>query len=301
METTPATTRLTQADFPALFTSADATSRLGQRSYLRLVRIDLTLLVLGAALGVTGALVPSALRAWPLVAAAIVLGATVILTSANKVLRFDHDWFEGRTVAEAVKAAAWTFMMRAQPYDTDDAAAEARFITLLRHLLETQKDLRPAPGGLSATSQQITPALRQVRALALDERRECYMQQRVIDQIEWYGAKAEQSRRRAVRWFWVDVTARGAALAFSIVAIITPPRLPSLAGVFTSLAAAATAWSQMGRYDEISKSYSLTAHELIMLRGSLDGATDEERLGQVVQEVEAAIAREHTLWQAKHL
>ena len=301
METTPAYPRLAQADFPALFTSADATSRLGQRGYLRLVRIDLTLLVAGAALGVAGALLPNALRAWPLVASAILLGATLIVTSANKVLRFDRDWFEGRAVAEAVKAAAWTFMMRARPYDADDATAEDRFIALLRQLLETQKNLRPAPGGLSAASQQITPALRHTRELPLVERRACYAEQRVVDQIAWYGARSEQNRRRAVRWFWVDVAARGAALAFAIVAIITPPSLPNLAGVFTSLAAAATAWSQLGRYDEISKSYGLATHELIILRGALDGATNEERLGQVVQEVEAAIAREHTLWQAKHL
>lgn len=301
MTSMPTSPRITTADFPALFTAADATSRMGQRSHLRLVRIDLELLVFGAALGVIGSLVPSAYKVWPFVAAAIVLGATMILTSANKVLRYDHDWYEGRAVAESVKAATWEFMMRVQPFDQDDPAAEAAFITLLRRLLDTQKDLRPAPGGVPVDAQQVTPGVRRIRGLPLAERKECYLRQRVVDQINWYAAKSEQNRQVATRWFWFDIVARGAALAFAIVVIVGPQSIPNVAGVFTSLAAAATAWTQLGRHEEISKGYGLAAHELIFLRGAVESANDEEQFGQAVQEVETAITREITAWQAKHL
>lgn len=274
---------------------------MGQRGHLRLVRIDLELLVGGAALGVIGSLIPSAYKVWPFVASAIVLGLTIILTSANKVLRYDHDWYEGRAVAESVKAATWRFMMRVQPFDQDDQAAEAEFLTVLRRLLDAQRDLRPAPGGVPADAQEVTPGVRRIRGLALAERKECYLRQRVIDQINWYAAKAEQNRQAATRWFWFDILARGAALAFAILVIVGPQSIPNIAGVFTSLAAAATAWSQLGRHEEISKRYSLAAHELIFLRGAVENAADEERFGQAVQESETAMTREITAWQAKHL
>ena len=301
MTSVSASPRFSASDYPALFTSADATSRLGKRSHLRLVRVDLELLVGGAALGVIGSLVAAPYKVWPLVAAAIVLGATMILTSANKVLRYDLDWYEGRAVAESVKAATWRFMMRVQPFDQDDRAAEGEFVTLLRRLLEAQKDLRPAPGGVPVDAQQVTPGVRRLRALPLAERKDCYLQQRVLDQINWYATKSEQNRRIATRWFWFDIVARGAALAFAIVVIVAPTSIPNIAGVFTSLAAAATAWTQLGRHEEISKNYGLAAHELIFLRGAVENAEDDERFGQAVQEVEMAMTREITAWQAKHL
>jgi hypothetical protein len=292
--------RVTNDDYPALYTIADATSRLGQRNYLRLAKVDLLLLVVAAALGVIGARVPSTFAVWPLAGSTILLAATLIVRSASKTIGFDHDWFDGRVVAESVKTATWQYAMRVQPFDRDDPAAEAQFLGLLRQILDTHQDLRPAPVGLPADAHQVSARVRQIRELSLPERKACYLQQRVMDQITWYATRSEQKRRVALRWFWAELLARGVAFAFAIVVLVEPPSVPNFAGLVTALAAVITAWSQLGRNDELSKSYGVVAHELIMLKSALETADDDQQFGQVVMNIETAMSREHTTWLAKY-
>jgi hypothetical protein len=54
-----------------------------------------------------------------------------------------------------------------------------------------------------------------------------------------------------------------------------------------------------GRHDELSKSYGLAAPELMVLHSRLELAETEEAFWQGVEETEAAISREHTMWMAK--
>lgn len=73
----------------------------------------------------------------------------------------------------------------------------------------------------------------------------------------------------------------------------------NLVGLFTTLAAALTAWTQVRRTEELRKSYALAANELLTIRGLLGGAATEAALSQLVRDTEAAISREHTLWVTK--
>jgi SMODS and SLOG-associating 2TM effector domain 1 len=72
-----------------------------------------------------------------------------------------------------------------------------------------------------------------------------------------------------------------------------------LVGPLLALAAAFTAWTQLGRNDELSQSYALANQELLSIK-ALPGTVDtEQELVKVVRDGEGAISREHTMWIAK--
>ncbi len=285
-------------DYPVLYTAAEDTSRTARRGYTRLVQLDLLLLLTGSALGVVGALVSPSARVSVWIAAAVIIGATPVVKSATKILRLDRDWVAGRAMAEAVKEATWRYVMRARPFDRDDPAARAQFIAALRATLDAHKDLRLALHHVPDASHQLTASMTRVRALPLDERKEYYTRERLDAQIRWYLARAGKARRAATISFWLDIIARGGALAFAILIIVPPHRGPGIAGLLVAIAAAVTAWAQLGRYDEIGKSYSLTAQHLLLEKSRIEDV-DEQGFGQLVGDVEEAISGEHAGWLAK--
>jgi len=285
-------------DYPVLYTAAEDTSRTARRGYTRLVQLDLLLLLAGSALGVVGALVSPSARVSVWIAAAVIIGATLVVKSATKILRRDRDWIAGRAVAEAVKEATWRYVMRARPFDLDDPAARGQFIGALRSTLATHRDLRLALDQVPDDGHQISESMTRVRALPLDERKEYYTRERLDAQIRWYLARAGKARRAATISFWLDIIARGGALAFAILIIVPPHRGPGIAGLLVAIAAAVTAWAQLGRYDEIGKSYSLTAQHLLLEKSRIEDM-DEQGFGQLVGDVEETISGEHAGWLAK--
>jgi hypothetical protein len=70
-------------------------------------------------------------------------------------------------------------------------------------------------------------------------------------------------------------------------------------GLFATLSAGATAWTQLGRHNELRKSYGLAAYELTFLRIAVQDADDEPVFAGAVLEAESAISREHKMWVAK--
>ena len=59
-----------------------------------------------------------------------------------------------------------------------------------------------------------------------------------------------------------------------------------------------TAWARLGRYEEIGKSYSLTAQHSLLEKSRIEDM-DEQSFGQLVVDVEEAISGEHAGWLAK--
>ncbi len=55
----------------------------------------------------------------------------------------------------------------------------------------------------------------------------------------------------------------------------------------------------MKRYDELSNAYSLAGQELTELETIAETTTEERDFVQLVEQVEEAISREHTMWRAK--
>lgn len=295
----PATAQpISDADYPVLFTAADRAAASGHRNHVRLAGLDLSLLLAGAALSTVAPLLPDTSGSVVQAVSAALMVAGIVAKSGSRVRRFDNEWFDGRAVAESIKTSSWRFMMRVPPFDSQDRDAEIAFLTESRAILEARPNLIPELSLNATTPSQITPRMREVRALSLGERKHCYQNQRLDNQIQWYASKAAANRTSAARWFWIGLLAQTAAIALTIVRIeITDG--PNFVALIAALAATATAWSQLGRHDELSKSYGLAAQELLLAKGAVDLADTEAEFVDAVVDTESAISREHTLWAAK--
>ena len=100
--------------YPALFQVADASSVSGQRVYRRLVQIELSFVLAGAAFGGLGAFLPEWASLLASLASACLI-SSIALKLINRQSGGDQRWFDGRAVAETLKTQAWRFMMRLAP------------------------------------------------------------------------------------------------------------------------------------------------------------------------------------------
>lgn len=289
---------MNESDLPELYRAADAASVAGRKGHFRLAQAELLLLVLAALLSVMHPLVPSSGIRWEQAAAALLLAIALVLKLAQRLRAFDEQWFDGRAVAETVKSASWRYTMHIPPYDRDDDVADAAFLDALRDTLQSRGDLAAHLSSRPPHHQQITEGMRRLRALPLPERRDTYLRGRASDQVDWYAARARANRRSGGRWFWVSLGFEGAALVAAI-ALVAQPDGPDLVALFAAISAAATAWTQMERHNELSKSYGLAAQELALLMAAIETSQSPESFVQAVTETEGAISREHTMWVAR--
>jgi hypothetical protein len=286
-------------DYPALYRAADAASRRARMAHTRLVGAELLLLVGAAVIGAGQSLLPGASHGWQRSLPAVLLVAALIAKLANRLQRFDEHWFDGRAVAETVKSATWRYVMRVRPYDGDETNLDVILGEALRETLAARPALAGHLHRLPAGSRQVvTERMRHIRNLSPEARQSFYLATRVDDQEAWYAGKSQSNARAATIWFWVSLLFEGLALAAAIMMAVTGFTV-DLVGPLAAITAAATAWTQLGRYDELAKSYGLAAHELMVLHSRLELAETEEAFRQGVEETESAISREHTMWMAK--
>jgi hypothetical protein len=286
-------------DYPALYQVADSASTTGRRSYFGLSRLELVLVVLGAALGAIAAFIPAqpetVARGFMLLTAIPFVGAMSV-RFLNRQRGDDRDWFNGRAVAETIKSQTWRYMLRITPFDNDQTA-DREFIRGLDAVMRARSTVRQPLAGLPGEAQQITPVMRQVRALSATDRRDLYLRERLRNQAEWYRRKSVENARAAERWFLATVATQAVAVLMAGARVVVPEL--NLTGLFAALAAAFTAWTQLGRNDELSKSYAMAYQELLLIISLADRAQTDAELAEVVRDGEAAISREHTMWIAK--
>ncbi len=295
--TVSAAPKITRDAYPALYQVADSSSVAGQRVYRRLVQTELAFIIAGATFGAISAFVTQSKPIFPSLAA-ICLVAGIAMKLVNRQSSSDERWFDGRAVAETVKTQTWRYMMGIPPYQGD--TADDVFATDVMSAMEARPNLAQPLDVLPEDPSQISAVMRAVRALPLDQRRELYLDQRLADQANWYKGRALANQRHGRRWFWVSLIAQVVATAIAVTTIFdTEQSLGSLVGLFAAVATAATAWTQLGRHDELSKSYAMAYQELITIRTLGQRATTDAALERLVTDGEGAISREHTMWMAK--
>jgi hypothetical protein len=297
-ETAPVSLKVDHAAYPALFLSADASSTNGQRTYRRLVEIELAFVLAGAMFGTLGAFLTGPRTALASLATICLLGS-MAMKYVNRSNDSTSRWFDGRAVAETVKTQTWRYMMRVDPYAAE-SSGDRLFAEDLIASMRARPDLRQSIDDVPTDARQITATMRAIRAQPFHERRDLYIDQRLSNQIAWYHGKAVRNARNARRWFWLSLVGQAAAAIIAFTSIFEPELpLSSLVGFFAALATAATAWTQLGRHDELSKAYALAYQELIAIRTIAERATSQAQLQEVVRDGEGAISREHTMWMAK--
>jgi len=287
-------------DLPALFRSAERASTESQRAFLLCMATDLTLIVASAVVGAFSFNSNTAKLVLALVSAGL-MGTSLLLTLYIRSQKFEQRWYDGRAVAESVKTRAWRFMTCSEPYreTLSEAEASGLFLNTLREVMQERKAFSASLGDDTSLAPQISPQMLHVRRLSLLERRSIYLSQRINDQRKWYGNKSKMNKESAKFWFNAVMLSQAFAL-FSSLGMIRWPNLPlNVPTFFAAAAAAAIAWLQLKRHQELSNSYGLAAQELGLIAEQAQNIIEPDELSAFILDAENAISREHTLWIAR--
>jgi len=212
--------------------------------------------------------------------------------------RPDRHWYSGRAVAESVKTLVWRFISKAEPFNNSDAADRHNFTLRLSKIVEQNKGV----AGLLSThldGVQISNEMEMRRQAEVTERIEYYREFRIVDQQRWYAKKASYNRRMVNGYFAFLFVTICVAIFFSITKIEYPAASFWPTDVFVTLAAGILSWIQANRFQELSASYALTAHEISLIRQQAISTMTDDELSSFIGDAENAFSREHTQWIAR--
>ncbi|HCV73622.1 MAG TPA: DUF4231 domain-containing protein [Agrobacterium sp.] len=201
-----------------------------------------------------------------------------------------------------MKTLTWRFAMRAEPFD-DDRSVDARrdFRALIWDVLNSNREMSEALGGLKATGDQLPNEMQTIREFALEDRKAFYLENRVSDQRAWYEKKAASNKRAAQVWFWVSCVAYAMGLFFVITRIVDPSNVGWPTEPLVVVASAIVGWTQIKKFNELAAAYSLTAQEIGLTESLIADARTNAAFSAAVNEAELAFSREHTQWSARQL
>lgn len=287
-------------DYPWLFCASDEASRGAQKSYFRILATQLTLFFVVGLLGTILRLFSASFQKHLSGTMALLLAIAIIVTLISRERKFDKIWFDSRAVAESAKTAAWRFMMSAPPFQPQGAAdIEPAFIGELDEIKKARSGIDEYLSGHAQSAKPISQFMQDLRAGDLANRKSVYLQDRVLDQKDWYGSKATWNRKQKALWYWIGLGLQIVALGLAIFSASYGPFPFNLVGVLMAAAASLAAWSQAKRHDDLSNSYSMAAQELQNIQTLIERTEDENSFRALVDQGEEAISREHTMWCAR--
>ena len=155
-------------------------------------------------------------------------------------------------------------------------------------------------GGEYGDRPQISPRLREVRALPLEQRRQVYVKARIEDQRKWYSHKAHSSQAVANRYFILIQVSQALALVGTVLLLSVAGSKWNWGGVFSALASALIAWLQVRQHEELAQTYSIAALDLGFIEEQSPRISSEKELSAFVADAENTVSREHSLWTTRH-
>ncbi len=159
-----------------------------------------------------------------------------------------------------------------------------RFPQVERHLSKHD------PGG-----DELTPKMREVRAMPIADRLAFYRKHRLQDQIDWYRKKARINAKAESCWFIIILVAEGLAIAAAIWRMLDSHEY-NPTGAVAAITACFIAWVQTKRFSDLANTYGVACRDLNGLNTRAEHVHDEAQLQAFVDEVETAVSREHRLW-----
>lgn len=289
---------LSDSDLPPLFHAADKSSSEGQTRYLVASRVRLTSLVVAALFGLfTWKLAPSPVD-WAGVLATFCFLIALVVEAYLYQIKPDRTWYEGRAAAESVKTLSWRYAVGGDPLTLgarSEQEADELFLSQLRSLFDVIKDLDLTPP--ASSGQQITQAMRKVRALPLADRKKIYEYCRVEDQQRWYRDKAIWNKKRANQWMTAILIVEIAGALCGILKAVGVIE-GDLLGFAGAMVAGMMAWLQTKQHRALATAFTVTALELASVRSKIAHQNIESDWAKFVSDAEEAFSREHTLWKA---
>lgn len=281
------------SDYPALYQSASDLSENSQNAFYRAFLSHMGLLAIASAISVANSPCPEVaiIQALVLIGA---LGCAIYLY----LVRPDRRWYSGRAVAESIKTSTWRYISRAEPFDNLDAVDRHNFGMKLKAIVEQNKDV----AGLLTThldGLQISNEMNRLRQTPVAERLDYYRIHRIADQQSWYAKKAGANKKMVNRYFIALLLTIGISIFFSIAKVRYPTASYWPTDFFVTVAAGILSWIQAKRFQELSTSYALAAHEISLIRQQAEIAMNDDELSKFVGDAENAFSREHTQWIAR--
>ena len=282
-------------DFPALYNAADTASLAAQNNYFTALKLYLYLLVTAAivafgwAQNVYGAIISASLFL-------VTLGILFFL----KVQKPEDVWYNGRAVAESVKTRTWRWIMKAEPYNEEvsEDQAQRELLSDLKAILDQNRSLSGSLEWTPELGEAISPKMVTIRSLPWQERLSIYKCDRIDNQSKWYSIKSQFNKRRAKQWFIASVVLHSIAVLMLLYRIKEPVSLLPIE-VVAAAASAVLTWVQAKKHNELNSSYSLAAHEIVLIKGEAVSVQDEPHLSAFIINSESAFSREHTQWTAR--
>lgn len=286
---------VTDAHLPGLYRASNSASLDAQKFYFAGLLSYLILLVVAATISYasTNSSCGTFLSAFLFI---LTLGILIGL----RVKRPDETWYNGRAVAESVKTRSWRWMMCAEPYEYTEnmEVVTKEFISDLRAILSQNRNLATALSTNAHLDLPITEMMKDIRSKDVSNRLELYLSDRVQNQADWYALKYIFNRKRATWWFWVAVFLHILAI-FMLLLRVQDPSTSLPVGAVAVAASGVLTWLQAKKHNELASSYSLAAHEIMLIKGEATSIQSNQQLSEFVLSAESAFSREHTQWVAR--
>lgn len=280
---------------PGLYKSSNKASLDAQSSYFLGLKSYLILLVVAA---LVSFMYPT--NSIASFVSIILFLITLFILIGLKYYRPDDRWYNGRAVAESVKTRSWRWVMRAEPYHdcSNVDIVSKQFINDLKSILKQNRSLTEYLPTIEGVEAPISDTMNEIRALSTNERLLIYKKQRIDDQSKWYSLKSIENKKKSKTLFIASIVLHSIAILMLLYRIKDPLQgLPI--EVIATAAGAVLTWLQAKKHNELISSYSLTAHEIVLIKGESTSIDSEESLSTFVLASENAFSREHTQWTAR--
>lgn len=276
---------------------ASQASDTAKRRFLLGRRAEIAFLIFAAA----AQIIPT--DQWPLITAKVTLwisvvsaGAAIFVALLVKAVRIEEIWQETRTLSESAKKLMWLYIINVAPFSGNDPITDSEFLLALEKLREQSKVSKDYLAAHGNNQDLITPWMRTQRALTWEQRRQLYLDQRVLPQVDWYTTRASQNSRGESNLFVGTLVMEGCALAVAAVLLAGHMDNGAWIGVFTTLAAGVHAWGKLNRHQQLADAYSVIAQQLRGQKALWVHISTEDGLKAEVEKTEELISRENTNW-----
>ena len=190
--------------------------------------------------------------------------------------------------------------MATDPYSNNlsDKDVDIKFTQELKEIFSALPEAHSAMAACNILAQQISQRMKEIRSLSVEERIKIYLNQRILNQKNWYSSKSEINQKEHDNYFFLILGCEVigiilAALMIKFNLVINP------VGFITTLAAIFTGWAQIKKFREQSQSYALAEQELLSAESLASHIKDELSLNEYIRDTENIFSREHTMWCAK--
>ena len=283
-------------DYPHLYEITNERSAKNQKYFLNGIRAEYALLIFIA--------VNSSLSYMEKYSVNLVLFVLLImLLLVRNIINFEQKWYKYRAVTESIKTTTWKFAMKAEPFNGSEEINDAKqYIGYIRNIIKDSKYAIKTETLKNLEGDTFSICLKSIREMNYEQRRDLYVEQRIEEQRTWYAKKLVFNKRLGRAWavailiFYILSLTMTALLAEDLVQAASLPT-----ELITTIISALIGWVQIKKYNELSASYALTAHEIGLVKEQSYYISGEKDFLDFIRDAETAFSREHTQWQARRV